>query len=353
MSPIRLLIVDDSRVFRAVIEDALRDESGIEVVGSVWSGEKALEVLPCLDIDVVTLDIEMPGIGGLETLRRIQAYNQSAKKNVGVIMISSHTRAGATFTLNALELGAFDFLPKPAHQPGDAGFSLFRNQLSRRIHGCATRPLHAEAPPRIVVETPILPKKEKAPRAILIGISTGGPKALNQMLPRLSALVDCPILIVQHMPPVFTQTLAQSLDALCTHHVCEAEEGMIVEGRRIYIAPGGKHLTVRREGANIVTGINEQPPENGCRPSVDVLFRSASQAYSGEVVATIMTGMGNDGSASLYALKRAGARIVAQDEASSIVWGMPGAAVRTGTVEVVASLDKLPETIASSFVCHK
>lgn len=353
MSPIRLLIVDDSRVFRAVIEDALRDEPGIEIVGSVWSGEKALEVLPSLDIDVVTLDIEMPGIGGLETLRRIQAYNQSAMKSVGVIMISSYTRAGAAITLSALELGAFDFLPKPTYKPGETGFSVFRNQLSRRIHGCTTHPSHAETPQKTGAESPPLFKKGKIPRAILIGVSTGGPKALNQMLPKLSALVECPILIVQHMPPVFTLTLAQSLNALCAHHVCEAQEGMIIEGRRIYIAPGGKHLTVRREGANIVTGINEQPPENGCRPSVDVLFRSATQAYAGEVVAAILTGMGNDGSASLHALKRAGARIVAQDEASSIVWGMPGAAVRTGTVEVVASLDKLPETIASCFSCNK
>jgi two-component system, chemotaxis family, protein-glutamate methylesterase/glutaminase len=365
MKRIRLLVVDDSRVFRAIIEDALRDDPTITIVGSVWSGEKALEVFQELAVDVMTLDIEMPGIGGLETLQRIQMYNSTAEKKIGVIMVSAHTQAGAAATLRALELGAFDFMPKPVFKPGATSPALFRMQLASRIRGCAAHLQHpsveteADLPPAPQpAPLPASPvhkpqQRSKPPRAILIGVSTGGPKALNQMLPRLSELVECPILIVQHMPPFFTQSLAHNLDSKCAHQVCEAEEGMIVEGRRIFIAPGGKHMVVRREGENIVTGLNGQQPENGCRPSVDVLFRSAAIAYNGDVIAIILTGMGNDGAASLHALKRAGAYIIVQDEATSVVWGMPGAAVKTGTVDNIVGLDKIPEHIAAVITCSR
>ncbi|HSQ42650.1 MAG TPA: CheB methylesterase domain-containing protein, partial [Fibrobacteraceae bacterium] len=202
----------------------------------------------------------------------------------------------------------------------------------------------ASAAPRITPRT--APVGSGRIQAVVIGVSTGGPKALSRMLPAFSALVECPILVVQHMPPHFTKSLADSLAKYCRHRVIEGDNEMLVESKTIYIAPGGMHMVVRREGGKVYTALNRQPPENGCRPSVDVLFRSAGPVYGSDLLAVIMTGMGCDGAASLRALKRAGATIVAQDEASSVVWGMPGSAVATGTVDQVAGLDQLPQTLA-------
>ena len=349
MIPKRVVLVDDSRVFRSILEDLLKDDPSVQVVASLWSGEKALEYLSLHPVDVVTLDVEMPGLDGIETLRRIQELN----KGIGVIMLSSLTRSGADATMRALDLGAFDFLPKPSFDEGLQYKATFRMQLLSKIKAWRnnSKPIISKqfAPQKgnpEVLANPNTPARSGHVQAIVIGVSTGGPKALTVMLPLLTALVDCPILIVQHMPPHFTKSLAESLAKRCRYKVVEASEGQAVEERTVYIAPGGFHLVVRRESNKVLTALTSQPAENGCRPSVDVLFRSAGNVYGANLVAMILTGMGADGAASLRALKRGGAWICAQDEASSVVWGMPGSAVATGVVDDVASLEKLPESVA-------
>jgi two-component system, chemotaxis family, protein-glutamate methylesterase/glutaminase len=348
---LEILIVDDSRVFRSILEGIFQNIEGVRVVGSVWSGEKALEFLQKQSVDMVTLDIEMPGLGGLETLQRITALELPSPP--GVLMISSLTRNGADTTLRALELGAFDFVAKPGPEMQGAAASLER-VLNMKINGWRNRHMASRKPS---VEKPSVPVAEPRSKetliangkieAILIGVSTGGPRALTEMLPLLAAQVQCPICIVQHMPPVFTKSLAQTLDKKCLHRVVEAAEGMVLEKQTIYVAPGGQHMTVRKRTRGIEIALNEQEPEHGCRPSVDVLFRSAAEVFShGTLVAIIMTGMGCDGTAGLRLLKKMGTYAVVQDENTSVVWGMPGAAVAANLADETVPLLQIPAAVA-------
>lgn len=348
MIPCKVMIVDDSRVFRSVLEGILKEDSSISVVASLWSGEKALEYIECHPVDVITLDVEMPGFNGIETMRKIQDLCSRTQRKIGVIMLSSLTHSGAEATLQALEAGAFDFLPKPSFSESKSYRATFKMQLLSKIKTCRDRTSFPKPSPTITkteVKRPACKMVEPI-HAIVIGVSTGGPKALTQFLPALTQTIDCPIIIVQHMPPNFTRSLADSLNKLCRYKVVEAQEGQKIEPKTAYIAPGGFHLILRKEKNSIYAVLNEQPPENGCRPSVDVLFRSAGSIYGKNLLATILTGMGCDGAASLRALKRSGATIFAQDEASSVVWGMPGSAVATGVVDCVSSLDQLPLLIS-------
>jgi len=343
----RLLIVDDSRLFRAALEEALADVGDLHVIGSVWSGTRALEFLHADPPDVVTLDVEMPGLSGLDTLRAIQHFNAArpAQPPIGVIMVSAYTQAGAQVTLEALTAGAFDFVTKPAGSDADSNVQVLRLELIAKIHQFMRhrRPPTAHAPLTLpVLNLPTVARRRRLLRAILIAVSTGGPRALSTLLPDLCRRVDVPIFVVQHLPPAFTASLAGLLDRQCSHRVKEATEGELVLPRTVYVAPGGKHLLLRRlAGGEVATGLTEQPPENGCRPSADVLFRSAAGVYGGEVAAVVLTGMGCDGSAGLGPLHRAGAHVFAQDEATSVVWGMPGSAVATGCVDEVLPLDRL------------
>ncbi len=360
MSTIKVLIVDDSLIFRHAVQETLAGETGIEVVGSVRNGQKAMEFLQSAHADVVTLDLEMPEMDGLATLKAIQQRNsQSGARRIGVIMLSAHTRKGADTTLRALELGAFDFIQKPNSSSEEESIALLKRSLLPKIlHFGTTQILIAGRKPDSREVFPAgMPAKEHGTRAggtvvsprktdvIAIGVSTGGPKSLSEMLPLLCERTDAPILIVQHMPPTFTTSLAESLDKKCRHKVKEGKAGDSVTHNTVFIAPGGVHMVVRKSGTEVTVGINSQPPENGCRPSVDVLFRSVAAAYSRNITAIVMTGMGNDGSNSLRALKRNGARIIAQDEASSIVWGMPGSAVKTGLVDEVLPLLNISKAV--------
>ncbi|MBD3315009.1 MAG: chemotaxis-specific protein-glutamate methyltransferase CheB [Chitinivibrionales bacterium] len=347
-----VLIVDDSLIFRHVVTDALEKEAGIHVAGSVRNGAKALEHIQRSPPDLVTLDVEMPEMNGLQTLTEIKKIERErGGGEIGVIMLSAYTRKGADITIRALELGAFDFVAKPQGTSEVDSVQRLKASLLPKIHYFASRKSlsgRVAALPDSVARAPrkTTPATEEI-KALLIGVSTGGPKALTRIMPDLCKKVTVPTLIVQHMPETFTTSLAESLNKRCLHTVKEAREGDVVERETVYIAPGGRHMVLRRGiGGKPIIALNQHPPQNGCRPSVDVLFRSAPEVLGGRFVAAIMTGMGKDGADSLRAINRAGAHIIAQDEASSVVWGMPGSAVATGYVDHVVPLDNIPAVIA-------
>ncbi|MDM8550983.1 chemotaxis response regulator protein-glutamate methylesterase [Desulfobacterales bacterium HSG2] len=399
----KVLIVDDSRIFRSAIEESLSGENDIKVVGSVRNGVKAIEFIKSAPPDLVTLDVEMPDMDGLQTLAAIQRINASDKNipPIGVIMISSFTQKGADITIRALEAGAFDFITKPEGKRPRESIEILRRQLVVKVRYFAARRIssslirktpaislapsrsHANAGERneagegerneasVYRQKPdilrartgfpeqnrkVIPLRKNQKRgthilskihAILIGVSTGGPKALAEMLPHLCEKIRIPIFIVQHMPATFTQSLANSLNARCGYTVTEAGNNNIVQDRHAYIAPGGKHMLLRREDDNVRIVINKRPPEKGCRPSVDILFRSAATVYDGNLIAVILTGMGVDGTKGAGILKRAGAYIIAQDQESSVVWGMPGSAEASGNVDKVIPLGKIPEAVST------
>lgn len=353
---LKLLIVDDSLIFRKAMEQALKGEPDVRIVGSVMNGVKAMEFINSSTIlpDIVSLDVEMPGMNGLETLEAIQKSNEARGSDIGVIMVSAHTHSGAQITIKALELGAFDFIAKPSGESLVESMEMLRNSLMtklrlfsvRRKRGAKARPPETPPPAKVAKAFVEKPPTVESVRAVVVGVSTGGPKALSTFLPALSEVVDLPIFIVQHMPPLFTATLAESLNAKCRHEVVEAADSADIRGNGIYIAPGGKHMVLRKNDNGFVcTALNEQPAENGCRPSVDVLFRSAAAVYNGNLVAVILTGMGTDGAKSVPLLKRAGAHCIVQDEATSVVWGMPGSAVATGQVDEILPLMDIPGAV--------
>ncbi len=348
----KLLIVDDSRIFRSAIEESLAGEKDIEVIGSVWNGVKAVEFIESNPPDLITLDVEMPHMDGLDTLRAIQEINasNSQSKPIGVIMLSSFTRKGADITIKALEMGAFDFIPKPEGDDPKENIEILQRQLVTKIRYFTSKRISSGlAEPHVVMPalpeiTPELSVSSRI-RSILIGVSTGGPRALVKMLPPLCERVDVPIFIVQHMPPTFTQSLAKSLDARCRSSVIEARDNDIVRERHVYIAPGGKHMALAKSRQTVRTVVNSDPPENGYRPSVDNLFRSAAAVYGRDVIAMVLTGMGTDGTKGAGALKRVGAFIIVQDDKTSVVWGMPGNVKASGNVDKVLPLDKIPHEV--------
>lgn len=367
-SAIRILIVDDSRLFRMAVAGALSDEPGFMVAGSERNGVTAMDFLRTNDdIDVVTLDLEMPEMNGLETLKAIRELNATRprEREIGVIMLSAHTTQGAQSTIAALSAGAFDFIAKPAEANQFESMASLKLQLPQRIRACHQRlrriarptlaapPSRPESSPRPTLPHPphaALAARPGQIQAIVIGVSTGGPRALLTLLPKLTSLTRLPIVIVQHMPPKFTASLAESLAKLCgSTLVTEAADNDPITAGHVYIAPGGKHLIVRRTLANqVVCGVNENPPENALRPNVDVMFRSAAQVWGGSVVAVILTGMGADGTRGLAPLKRAGAPVIVQDEATSVVWGMPGSAVTAGLADQVLPLESIADAVAKA-----
>jgi two-component system chemotaxis response regulator CheB len=362
--PAKILIVDDSRVFRSILEKMIATIPGVQVVGTVDSGATAIEFLKIRSVDLMTLDVEMPGMDGLATLKKMLACKNELKSTPDVLMVSSLTRTGSDITLKALECGAFDFIAKPAPEVPNSQESLNRMLhttisawVSRKNRGIAT-PTRTGIQPAVSGSSASAgssgftyslarPSVHTKPiMAIVIGVSTGGPKSLADMLPKLCSMTDLPILLVQHMPPNFTKSLAESLNAKCNHTVIEGLPGTVVEEKTVYIAPGGCHMVVNAKGTRFILDNNDGPPENGCRPSVDVLFRSAAQAYPMDsLVGVILTGMGNDGTPSLPHLKNKNAYLIAQDEESSVVFGMPRAAAATGLMDKVVTLMRIPDAI--------
>lgn len=349
---ISVLIVDDSRIFRGFVEDSLKNEADIEVIGSVRNGIKALEFINKKKPDVVTLDVEMPDMDGLETLKQIQRINKTIEGTpIGVVMLSAFTKDGAKATIQALEQGAFDFITKPDSDNTEENLKFLQYQLCLKIRSCKTHCFSRKKIDRSLKVAPTLQPKpartvRKSPfEVILIGVSTGGPQALASLLPKLCHITDCPIIIVQHMPETFTESLAKNLNKKCDHTVLEAFPDHIIQPKHIYIAPGGRHLILKKKNGDVVTANNRQPTENGCRPAVDVLFRSASTLFPKGILALILTGMGNDGTKGLGVLKRCGAYVIAQDEKSSVVWGMPGNAVEADVVDEIKSLEDIPKAV--------
>ncbi len=364
MSKINVLIVDDSRIYRTFIEKALVQDEEINIVGSVFNGQKAIEFIKNSNSnnfpDILTLDIEMPIMNGIETLEAVMKFNKEhpEKKDIGIIMVSSLTRGGADITIDCLEKGAFDFILKPASTNASENIKSLNEQLLSKIKLFAFRnsrsskksshTLSHSAVKEEVKPKPKVRSKEFSGNveAIIVGSSTGGPKALSTFLPDLSSRTNLPILLVQHMPPLYTASLAENLNKKCEHTVVEAKEGDIVKTGYIYIAPGGKHLVVKKDlSGNIITSISDAPPENFCKPSVDVLFRSAASTFGGKCIAVILTGMGSDGTAGLRPLKRKGVPVVVQDEKTCVVWGMPGSAFRSGLTDFVLPLTEIASKV--------
>ena len=348
---LKVLIVDDSRIFRSALEGALKGHPGVRVVGSVWSGEKAVDFVRETPPDLVTLDLNMPGRSGLETLSDIRQLNacRPERPPVGVLLVSALTERGAAVTVEGLARGAFDFIRKPDGPDEKANEAALRRELIAKIDLFVQRrkqPAVVAAPPPRPVAT-AAPVRSGRFQAVAIGASSGGPEALASLLPELTRGATVPLFLVQHMPQGMTQYFAESLARKCTYRVVEAADGDLVEPRTAYVAPGGRHMVVRRQGARVSIALNDLPPENGCRPSVDVLFRSAADAYPRSVIAVVLTGMGTDGARGIGPLKRSGAHVIAQDEATSVVWGMPGAAAATGQVDEVLPLEAIGPAVAA------
>lgn len=338
---IRVMVVDDSAVVRGLITRHLNAEAGIEVIASAANGELALAELSRREVDVVVLDIEMPVMDGLTALREIVARHPGVR----VVMASTLTRRNAEISMKALHLGASDYVAKP--ETGLAGAEQFRRELAAKVRAIAVRrPATASgAPTRAapVVAAPPAPARppRTRPGVILIGASTGGPPALLRLFAAIRGAVEQPILLTQHMPATFTALLAEQLARIGDRPCAEARDGDRIRPGHCYVAPGGWHMTVARDGAMPVLRLNQDPPENFCRPAVDPLFRTAAQVFGTGALGVILTGMGSDGAHGCEALVRAGGHFIVQDEASSVVWGMPGAAAATGLAGGVLPLDQI------------
>ena len=344
MRKIRVLVVDDSTVIRRLLSDTLAEDPQIEIAGTAANGKIAIAKLTQVNPDIVTLDMEMPEMNGIETLVELRKTHPK----LPVIMFSTLTQRGAEATFDALAKGASDYVTKPANV-GSVSASLqnVRQQLVPKIKALCPwlSPSLVKVSSAKVNTTPRVRKPNIAVETridmIGIGVSTGGPNALAKILPKLPARFPMPIMIVQHMPPIFTKHLANRLNGMCNIGVVEASHGEIVQPGIAYIAPGDFHMSVRRQGVRLIIELDQAPPENSCRPAVDVLFRSLAQNYGPSLSATILTGMGQDGLRGCEIVRDAGGTIQVQDEATSVVWGMPGVVANAGLADKVIPLEEI------------
>jgi two-component system chemotaxis response regulator CheB len=338
MPRFRILVVDDSVVYRRLVSDELSRDPELEVAGTAANGRIALAKLGQLSPDLVILDVAMPEMDGLETLRELR----KTYPRLPVIMFSTLTERGAEATLDALSLGATDYFTKPTDAGGMEGsLRVIREELIPEIKAlCA--PLGQKIAPAGVTGGLTAPKAPPTGtgtvRVLAIGASTGGPNALAEIFTRLPADFPVPILIVQHMPPMFTKLLADRLSAQSPIRVQEASSGCVLKPGEAWIAPGDYHMIVVRDGLQYRLLIHQDPPENSCRPAVDVLLRAVAQAFGPDSLTVILTGMGQDGLRGCEAVRAAGGQVVAQDEASSVVWGMPGYVAQAGLADRVLPL---------------
>ena len=358
---LKLLVVDDTVVYRKIVKDLLEEIPGVEVVATAHNGRAAMSRIADFKPDLMTLDIEMPEMNGLQVLEAVREQGL----DVGAIMLSTLTQKGGQMTMQALDLGAFDFVPKPQEATIELNKEAIRKSLFPMIEAFKRQRDYKQimrgkvafaqkmAPPARTQSAAVQPLSGVRRAAgqkseiIAIGISTGGPNALARLLPMLPGNIGVPIVIVQHMPPLFTQSLANSLNSKAALKVKEAVEGEVLTNNTVFIAPGGRHMKIAAgaDGKSRVIKLTDDPPENSCRPSVDYLFRSVADHYVGRSTAVIMTGMGNDGTKGLGVLKNAGAITIAQSAETCVVYGMPKEAIESGAVDIVAPLNELAEEI--------
>jgi two-component system, chemotaxis family, protein-glutamate methylesterase/glutaminase len=373
--PIRVMVVDDAVVVRGLIARWIADEPGLEVVAALRSGREAIAQIAQADPDVVILDVDMPDMDGIAALPRLLA----AKPDLVVIMASTLTRRNAEISLRALSLGAADYIPKPETTREVTTSEFFRRDLVDKIQALGSRrkravtPRAAEPPAVPAVVRPAVPAVEPPyavspdlapddgviklrpfpalpPRVLLIGASTGGPQALNAVVSKLNRVIDeAPVLIVQHMPPTFTTIFAEHLSRASGRTAREGIDGEPVRAGQIYIAPGGRHMRVERRDGQATIALNDGPLVNFCKPSVDPLFASAAEVWGGKCLAVILTGMGCDGTNGAAVLAAAGSAVIAQDEATSVVWGMPGSVTHAGLCSEVLPLDRIAPMVIRLF----
>lgn len=364
MKKLKVLVVDDTIVYRKAVSDIINELPYTELVGVAHNGKIALAKIAALTPDLITLDVEMPVMNGIEVLSQLQ--KRQAK--TCAIMLSTLTSEGSDMTLKALELGAFDFILKPQQSASQTeGKMMLKGLLEPIIIAFGksphvsnilrnTRPPMAPGQKVSTVATPsrkaLSPARQRAVRTskseiITIGISTGGPNALGRMLPALPGDLGVPVLIVQHMPPMFTKSLAASLDKKCALTITEASDREVLQPNTVYIAPGGKQmkLAAGADGQTRQIKITDDPPENSCKPAVDYLFRSIGDYYVNRTTAVIMTGMGSDGTKGIEILKKKGAIVIAQNEESCVVYGMPKAPIDRGLADKIVPLNKIADEI--------
>lgn len=359
---LRLMVVDDTNLYRQLLCELLASLDGVEVVGTASDGKMALAALPQWLPDMLTLDVEMPVLDGLETLRHMHVL----APHVAAIMVSSHTAYGASTTVKALEAGAFDFVAKPSSLT-ENGVAYLQQRLQsiikawqtqKRLQGMRQGMESPQHDARSCMMTPVVKteglvtpgplfSKPAAFDIVAIGVSTGGPQALAQVIPHLPGELPVPVVIVQHMPAAFTTALANSLHEKSALTVVEGQHGQVLEAGKVYIAPGGKQMKLVRLAGTPTPRvcITDDPPEHHCKPSADYLFRSVAALYAKRALGVIMTGMGADGVEGLRLMKQAGATVMAQDQASCVVFGMPMEAIKAGVVDSIVPLAHLAQAI--------
>ncbi|UPK25850.1 protein-glutamate methylesterase/protein-glutamine glutaminase [Bradyrhizobium sp. 195] len=369
VGPLRVMVVDDSVVIRGLISRWIGAEHDMEVAASLRTGLEAVNQIERINPDVAVLDIEMPELDGISALPQLLAK----KRDLVIIMASTLTRRNAEISFKALSLGAADYIPKPESTREASAADIFHHDLIQKIrhlgarlrrkHAVASPPLAPASPapaPRGPIARPAAPApapalhapssgalvtrpfSTQAPKVLLIGSSTGGPQALMALVTELGPVIDrVPVLITQHMPPTFTTILAEHLARSSRKPAAEAVDGEPVKPGRIYLAPGGKHMRVARSGADTVIALDDGPAVNFCKPAVDPLFTSAIDIWHGSILSVILTGMGSDGMRGGKDIVAAGGSVIAQDEASSVVWGMPGAAANAGICAAILPLNQI------------
>jgi two-component system chemotaxis response regulator CheB len=369
------MVVDDAVVVRGLLARWVEAEPGLQIVASVRSGREAIEQLERANPDVVILDVDMPDTDGITALPRLL----DKKRDLVVIMASTLTRRNAEISLRALALGAADYIPKPESTREVTTSVSFRRELIEKIKVLGARRkqraaesrtpeshrprgermgeltirqigspslIPAAAPPDLKLR----PFPPSQPRVLLIGSSTGGPQALNAVFAQIGHVIDsAPVLVVQHMPPTFTTILAEHLARASGRPACEALDGEIVRAGRIYVAPGGRHMRVARRDGEPVIQLSDDPPVNFCKPAVDPLFSSAASVWGGKNLALVLTGMGSDGARGAVDVVEAGGAVIAQDEETSVVWGMPGSVAQAGLCSAVLPLAEIAPRIVHLF----
>jgi two-component system chemotaxis response regulator CheB len=355
---VRVMVVDDSVVIRRLVTQALEQDPLLEVVGTASNGAIGLQRIPQLNPDVITLDIEMPDMDGLEMLRRVRREFPKLR----VIMFSTLTERGGAKALEALTLGADDYVAKVSNEGSlDRSMIRLREEMIPKIKQFFRLPQESKATvspqpantfprPQTVQRLSMSQTTKVRPNVVVIGVSTGGPTALGTILPEFPSDFPLPILVVQHMPPLFTRLLAERLNSTCHLPVGEAHHGCSVEPSKILIAPGDFHMRLATIGGAVKVSLDQLARQNSCRPAVDALFASTGEVYGGAALAVILTGMGQDGLRGVEILRARGATVLAQDEASSVVWGMPGAVVNAGFADRVLPLNEVvPEILRRTY----